>query len=117
MFWEPLYYNDDWEGGQATLCDTLPENGKTGEAPTDTPKTWGAAAINRWKYVANGDPEAFGDVVIVAWSSSQRRSWLRDVNMIASVYQCARIFFPWYSLLASSWHLNTCTNLGKILYY
>ncbi|KAL8794848.1 MAG: hypothetical protein Q9182_007584 [Xanthomendoza sp. 2 TL-2023] len=52
LWWEPWYCNNHWEGGQATLCHLLPGprgSGQLGEAPTDTLKTWGAAARSPWK--------------------------------------------------------------------
>ncbi|KAL8669708.1 MAG: hypothetical protein Q9168_005707 [Polycauliona sp. 1 TL-2023] len=52
MWWEPWYCNNHWEGGEATLCHLIPGpqgSGQLGEAPTDTLKTWGAAARSPWK--------------------------------------------------------------------
>ncbi|KAL8683738.1 MAG: hypothetical protein Q9186_000372 [Xanthomendoza sp. 1 TL-2023] len=52
LWWEPWYCNNHWEGGQATLCHLLPGpqgSGRLGEAPTNTLKTWGAAARSPWK--------------------------------------------------------------------
>ena len=49
LWWEPWYCNNHWEGGQATLCHVSYSGGKTGESPTDTLKTWGAAAVSPWK--------------------------------------------------------------------
>ena len=46
LWYEPWYCYADWEGGKATLCHTLDGNA---EAPTDTMKTWGAAAVSPWK--------------------------------------------------------------------
>ncbi len=46
LWYEPWYCYADWEGGQGTLCHILKGNG---EAPTNTMKTWGAAAISPWK--------------------------------------------------------------------
>ena len=46
LWYEPWYCHADWEGGHATLCHNLKGNG---EAPTNTLKTWGAAAISPWK--------------------------------------------------------------------
>ena len=43
QWYEPWYCYADWEGGLATLCHKLKGNG---EAPTDTMKTWGAAAVS-----------------------------------------------------------------------
>lgn len=48
LWWEPWYCYNDWEGGKATLCHILPENGETGEAPTQLLKTWGKAAVSPW---------------------------------------------------------------------
>ncbi|KAL8949072.1 MAG: hypothetical protein Q9222_004797 [Ikaeria aurantiellina] len=45
LWWEPWYCNNNWEGGEATLCHMVPGGkGETGEAPTDTLISWGAAA-------------------------------------------------------------------------
>ncbi|KAL8737145.1 MAG: hypothetical protein Q9181_001991, partial [Wetmoreana brouardii] len=50
LWWEPWYCNNNWEGGQATLCHLIPGQGQMlGEAPTDTLKTWGSAAVSPWK--------------------------------------------------------------------
>ena len=46
LWYEPWYCYSDWEGGQGTLCHTVHGNG---EAPTNTMKTWGAAAVSPWK--------------------------------------------------------------------
>ena len=46
MWWEPWYSYNDWEGGQATMSKHV---GRNGDAPTDTLKTWGAAAVSPWK--------------------------------------------------------------------
>ena len=46
LWYEPWYCYADWEGGQGTLCHILKGNG---EAPTNTMKTWGAAAVSPWK--------------------------------------------------------------------
>ena len=46
MWWEPTYFVNDWEGGQATLWHHV---GNDGGAPTDTLKTWGKAAVSPWK--------------------------------------------------------------------
>ena len=46
LWYEPWYCYSDWEGGKGTLCHTLKGNG---EAPTNTMKTWGQAAISPWK--------------------------------------------------------------------
>ena len=46
LWYEPWYCYADWEGGKATLCHTLDGNA---EAPTNTMKTWGAAAVSPWK--------------------------------------------------------------------
>ncbi|KAL8782532.1 MAG: hypothetical protein Q9213_005297 [Squamulea squamosa] len=47
LWWEPWYCNNHWEGGKATLCHLIPGprgSGILGEAPTNSMKTWGAAA-------------------------------------------------------------------------
>lgn len=50
LWWEPWYCNNDWEGGEATMCHLLPGgDNMLGEAPTDTLKTWGQAALSPWK--------------------------------------------------------------------
>lgn len=57
LWWEPWYCNNHWEGGQATLCHLLPGapgSGILGEAPTNTLKTWGAAARSPWKNSSAG---------------------------------------------------------------
>lgn len=46
LWYEPWYCYSDWEGGRGTLCHTLDGNS---EAPTNTMKTFGAAAISPWK--------------------------------------------------------------------
>lgn len=46
LWYEPWYCYSDWEGGEGTLCHTLDGNS---EAPTDTMKTFGAAAVSPWK--------------------------------------------------------------------
>lgn len=46
LWYEPWYCYSDWEGGKGTLCHTLDGNG---EAPTNTMRTWGAAAVSPWK--------------------------------------------------------------------
>ena len=46
LWYEPWYCYSDWEGGKGTLCHTLKGNG---EAPTNTMKTWGQAAVSPWK--------------------------------------------------------------------
>ena len=46
LWYEPWYCYSDWEGGKAALCHTLDGNA---EAPTNTMKTWGAAAVSPWK--------------------------------------------------------------------
>lgn len=46
LWYEPWYCYSDWEGGRGALCHTLKGNG---EAPTNTMKTWGKAAISPWK--------------------------------------------------------------------
>ncbi|KAI4249556.1 MAG: hypothetical protein LQ352_005588, partial [Teloschistes flavicans] len=49
MWWEPWYCNNNWEGGEGTLCHLTFDGDKMGEVPTDTLKTWGAAAVSPWK--------------------------------------------------------------------
>ena len=49
MWYEPWYCRSDWEGGQASLCHPVSVDGNNGEVPTDTLKTWGAAAVSPWK--------------------------------------------------------------------
>ncbi|KAL8855145.1 MAG: hypothetical protein Q9221_000051 [Calogaya cf. arnoldii] len=52
FWWEPWYCNNHWEGGKATLCHLIAGaqgSSELGEAPTDTLKTWAAAARNPWK--------------------------------------------------------------------
>lgn len=52
MWWEPWYCNNNWEGGEATMCHLSfgPKgSGKMGEVPTNIMKTWGAAAVSPWK--------------------------------------------------------------------
>lgn len=50
LWWEPWYCNNNWEGGEATLCHLSFGGGNViGESPTDTMKTWGAAAVSPWK--------------------------------------------------------------------
>lgn len=46
LWYEPWYCYSDWEGGKGILCHALDENG---EAPTNTMRTWGAAAVSPWK--------------------------------------------------------------------
>ena len=46
LWYEPWYCYSDWEGGKGTLCRALDGNS---EAPTNTMKTWGAAAVSPWK--------------------------------------------------------------------
>ena len=46
LWYEPWYCYSDWEGGKGTLCRTLDGNG---EAPTNTMRTWGQAAVSPWK--------------------------------------------------------------------
>ena len=46
LWYEPWYCYADWEGGEATLCQKVADNG---EAPTDNLKTWGQAAVSPWK--------------------------------------------------------------------
>ncbi|KAL8634025.1 hypothetical protein Q9189_000271 [Teloschistes chrysophthalmus] len=49
MWWEPWYCHNNWEGGDGTLCHLTFDGDKMGEVPTDTLKTWGAAAVSPWK--------------------------------------------------------------------
>ncbi|KAI4185237.1 MAG: hypothetical protein L6R41_004241 [Letrouitia leprolyta] len=50
LWWEPWYCNNNWEGGEATLCHLSFGGGDViGESPTDTLKTWGAAAVSPWE--------------------------------------------------------------------
>lgn len=44
LWYEPWYCYADWEGGMASLAHYVEIAGGTGEAPTDTLRTWGAAA-------------------------------------------------------------------------
>ena len=46
LWYEPWYCRSDWEGGKAALCHMSKE---TGVVPTNTMKTWGAAAVSLWK--------------------------------------------------------------------
>ena len=46
LWYEPWYCYSDWEGGEGTLCYHIGDNG---EAPTNTMKIWGAAAVSPWK--------------------------------------------------------------------
>lgn len=50
LWYEPWYCHGDWEGGRAGLCHNIDSNGISGQAPTDTLKTWGAAALSPWKH-------------------------------------------------------------------
>ncbi|MCJ1282480.1 hypothetical protein MMC26_001803 [Xylographa opegraphella] len=45
LWYEPWYCYGDWEGGNAALCQRVGGDGTTGEAPTDTLRTWGRAAV------------------------------------------------------------------------
>lgn len=49
MWWEPWYCNNDWEGGDATLCHHFNNGRMAIQAPTDTLRTWGSAAVSPWK--------------------------------------------------------------------
>lgn len=49
LWYEPWYCHADWEGGKATLCHNIDTKEISGQAPTDTLKTWGAAALSPWK--------------------------------------------------------------------
>ncbi|KAL8824969.1 MAG: hypothetical protein Q9191_004698 [Dirinaria sp. TL-2023a] len=50
LWYEAWYCFADWEGGKAALCHKITDNPKvTGEAPTDTLKTWGSGAVSPWK--------------------------------------------------------------------
>ena len=46
---EPWYCHGDWAGGKAALCHEVGSGSISGEAPTNTMKTWGAAALSPWK--------------------------------------------------------------------
>ena len=49
LWYEAWYCYGDWEGGNAALCHRITDDPNiTGEAPTDTVKTWGAAAVSPW---------------------------------------------------------------------
>ncbi len=52
MWWEPWYCNNHWEGGNATLSHRIERQGVSGEAPTDTLRSWGEAAVSSWKWGA-----------------------------------------------------------------
>ena len=49
MWYEPWYCHADWEGGKAALCHNVGTGDISGQAPTDTLKTWGSAAQSPWK--------------------------------------------------------------------
>ena len=49
LWYEPWYCHGDWEGGRAALCHNIDSDSISGEAPTNTLKTWGAAALSPWK--------------------------------------------------------------------
>ncbi|KAL8693143.1 MAG: hypothetical protein Q9218_001963 [Villophora microphyllina] len=49
MWWEPWYCHNHWAGGDGTLCHLTVDGDKIGEVPTNTLKTWGAAAVSPWK--------------------------------------------------------------------
>lgn len=48
LWWEPWYCNNNWMGGQATLCRFSIEESETTMTPTQLLKTWGAAAVSPW---------------------------------------------------------------------
>ena len=62
MWYEPWYCLSDWEGGMAALCHTIWNGHSAAEAPTDTLKTWGGAAVSPWK-VLTSNSSAAGSVV------------------------------------------------------
>lgn len=49
LWYEPWYCHSDWEGGKAALCHNVGAKDVSGEAPTNTLKTWGAVAVSPWK--------------------------------------------------------------------
>jgi len=50
LWYEAWYCYSDWQGGDAALCHRVTNDPNiTGEAPTDTLKTWGAQAVSPWK--------------------------------------------------------------------
>jgi len=49
MWYEPWYCHADWEGGKAALCHNVGTGDISGQAATDTLKTWGSAAQSPWK--------------------------------------------------------------------
>jgi len=50
LWYEAWYCYSDWEGGDAALCHRITDDPKiTGEAPTNTLRTWGAQAVSPWK--------------------------------------------------------------------
>lgn len=49
LWYEPWYCHSDWEGGQGTLCHNVGPKDQSGEAPKNSLKTWGAAAVSPWK--------------------------------------------------------------------
>ena len=49
LWYEPWYCHADWEGGKAALCHNIDTKNISGQAPTVTLNTWGAAAISPWK--------------------------------------------------------------------
>ena len=49
LWYEPWYCHGDWEGGRAALCHNIDSKSVSGQAPTNTLKTWGAAALSPWK--------------------------------------------------------------------
>ena len=48
LWWEPWYCNNNWMGGQATLCRFSIEGNESTMTPTQLLKTWGAAAVSPW---------------------------------------------------------------------
>ena len=50
LWYEAWYCFGDWERGDAALCHRVTDDSKiTGEAPTETLRMWGAAAVSPWK--------------------------------------------------------------------
>lgn len=49
QWWEPWYCNNNWAGSNAALCHFIEDGSMMNIAPTDTMKTWGAAAVSPWK--------------------------------------------------------------------
>ena len=48
LWWEPWYCNNNWMGGQATLCRFSIDKKESTMTPTQLLKTWGAAAVSPW---------------------------------------------------------------------